>query len=211
MTHWDERSGCSRKWGCVFRNVLLILVLIGLVGFSALQVVVSVNSRDSIQGDPRLMIVFGCKVESYGPSIMLRDRLDAAFRYLRAKPEVTAILTGGQGDDEHTSEAQAMFDYLTNRGIEADRLLIEEQSHNTWENVQESRLLLEEKGYKAAQDVILVSNGFHLARIELLWERAVVGDYQISKLAAPVSHVPSAIQMFFREPLALVKSFIFDR
>ena len=53
----------------------------------------------------------------------------------------------------------------------------------------------------------------------MLWDRAriarlsdeVYNDQYISTLAAPVSHKPSAVQMFFREPLALVKSFIFDR
>ena len=211
MTRWNGRSGYSGKRSHVLRNVLPVLALIGLLGFSALRFVVSVNSRDSIQGDPQLMIVFGCKVEPYGPSVMLRDRLDTAFRYLSAEPDVTAVLTGGQGDDEHISEAQAMFDYLTDRGIEADRLLMEDQSHNTWKNINYSLARLEEEGYTADQDVLLVSSGFHLARIEMLWERAAVGDHQISTLAAPVSHVPSAIQMFFREPLALVKSFIFDR
>ena len=45
----------------------------------------------------------------------------------------------------------------------------------------------------------------------MLWDRAWTGTCTISTLAAPVSHIPSAIQMFFREPLALVKSFVFDR
>ena len=57
----------------------------------------------------------------------------------------------------------------------------------------------------------LVSNDFHLTRIKMLWDRAWPGTYTVSTLAAPVSHVPSRISMFFREPLALVKSFVFDR
>ena len=66
--------------------------------------------------------------------------------------------------------------------------------------------------------MLLVSSGFHLARIEMLWDRVRAGilrdeeynDQYISTLAAPVSHAPSRVQMFFREPLALVKSFLFD-
>ncbi len=79
--------------------------------------------------------------------------------------------------------------------------------------------LMEEKGWSLTDDVILVSSGFHLSRIEMLWDRAriarlpgeVYDDQYISTLAAPVSHKPSAVQMFFREPLALIKSFVFDR
>ena len=78
---------------------------------------------------------------------------------------------------------------------------------------------MEDEGWSLTHDVILVSSGFHLSRIELLWDRArvarlpgeIYNDQYISTLAAPVSHTPSAIQMFFREPLALVKSFVFDR
>ena len=52
---------------------------------------------------------------------------------------------------------------------------------------------------------------FHLTRIQMLWNRASGGGDALSTLAAPVSHFPSRVQMFFREPFALVKSFLFDR
>ena len=63
----------------------------------------------------------------------------------------------------------------------------------------------------AGHQVVLVSSGFHLARIKMLWARAGGRAENVSTLAAPVSHAPSAVKMFFREPLALVKSFVFDR
>ena len=43
----------------------------------------------------------------------------------------------------------------------------------------------------------------------MLAERA--GFDNISTLAAPSSHLPSRLKMYVREPLALVKSFLFDR
>ena len=78
---------------------------------------------------------------------------------------------------------------------------------------------MEREGWSLTDDVLLVSSGFHLARIEMLWDRVRTGrltgeaykDQYISTLAAPCTHVPSRVQMFFREPLALVKSFLFDR
>ena len=77
--------------------------------------------------------------------------------------------------------------------------------------VRRTLALLEEKGADTSAGVVLVSSGFHLARIKMLWARAGGQADNVSTLAAPVSHVPSAVQMFFREPLALVKSFVFDR
>lgn len=112
-----------------------------------------------------------------------------------------------------------MYDYLTAHGVGGDSIYREDQSRNTWQNVNYTFALMEREGWDLTDDVLLVSSGFHLARIELLWDRARAqalrgqpyNDQYISTLAAPVSHAPSAVQMFFREPLALVKSFLFDR
>ena len=57
--------------------------------------------------------------------------------------------------------------------------------------------------------VLVVSNGFHLTRARMLAQRA--GFDNVSTLAAPESHLPSRLYMYIREPLALVKSFVFDR
>lgn len=103
-----------------------------------------------------------------------------------------------------------MADYLRSHDFEGE-LLLEETSHNTWQNVSYTLDLLSEKGYDVTGDVMLVSNGFHLARAEMLWDRAGGSADGISALAAPMSHKPSAVYMFFREPIAMVKSFVFDR
>ena len=59
------------------------------------------------------------------------------------------------------------------------------------------------------EGVLVVSNGFHLTRSRMLAERFGYGH--VSTLGAPPSHVPSRIQMYIREPLALVKSFFLDK
>ena len=96
---------------------------------------------------------------------------------------------------------------------------MEDKSRNTWQNINNTFALMEREGWSLTGNVLLVSSGFHLARIEMLWDRVRAdslrgeeyNDQHISTLAAPVSHAPSRVQMFFREPLALVKSFLFDR
>ena len=121
------------------------------------------------------------------------------------------MVSGGQGPDEHISEAQCMYDYLTEHGVDGAQILLEDQSHNTVENLRYTVDLLTEEGYDPTADVVVVSNGFHLTRVRMLWNRVCGGDYNLSTLAAPSSHVPSRLKMYIREPLALVKSFVFDR
>ena len=213
-TGYRGRGG-ARKW----LLALLALVVAGAVAFGALEAYISLHSRDKAVGDPQVMVIFGCQMRRDGPSILLRDRLDTALAYWEEHPDMKIIVTGGKGDDEHISEAQGMYDYLTAHGVDGDQIFMEDKSRNTWQNINNTFALMEREGWSLTDDVLLVSSGFHLARIEMLWNRVRAdslrgeeyNDQHISTLAAPVSHAPSRVQMFFREPLALVKSFLFDR
>ena len=118
----------------------LLAVLAGALafalGFVVLLGIVLTGAHDQIVGEPKVMVILGCKAESWGPSILLQDRLDKALDYLEDHPDLTVVVSGGQGDDEHQSEAQCMYDYLTDHGVDADQILLEDQSHNTWENIR---------------------------------------------------------------------------
>lgn len=216
---WNGRSGYGGKRKHLLRKILLTLLGVGMIFFGALEIVIALHDGTNVVGDPQVMVIFGCQVKPDGPSILLRDRLDTALEYLEDHPDMTVVVTGGKGDDEHMSEAQCMYNYLAEHGVNGENIYMEDQSRNTWQNANYTLDLLEQNGYDITDDVILVSSGFHLARIEMLWDRAraarlpneTYNDQYVSTLDAPVSHVPSAVQMFFREPLALVKSFVFDR
>ncbi len=199
-------------------KALLVLLLLGAMAFAALEVYIGLHSGTRLVGQPRIMVIFGCQVRSDGPAQTLQDRLDTALDYLKDHPDMTVVVTGGQGEDEPMTEAACMATYLTDHGFEGE-VLQEDRSRNTWTNVNYTLDLLEQEGYSLTEDVLLVSNGFHLARIEMLWDRARVArlpgetynDQYISTLAAPVTYRPAVIRNFLREPAALVKSFLFDR
>jgi len=193
-------------------KILCALLLAGALTFAALFAAVMHGSYDHISGEPEVMVILGCQVKPWGPSILLQDRLDEALDYLKEHPDMTVVVSGGQGADEPSTEAQAMYDYLTAAGIPAERILMEDQSHNTVQNLRYTLALLKEKGQEDKLDqVLVVSNGFHLTRVRMLFGRVWEGEYTLSTLAAPSSHVPSRLKMYIREPLALVKSFLLDR
>ena len=201
----------NRKRKPLWLKVLLGLVLAGTVTFGALFGAVLCGSHDHIRGDPQVMVILGCQVKPWGPSVLLQDRLDKALDYLEDHPDLIIVVSGGQGPDEPVSEARCMYDYLTEHGVDGAQILMEDQSHNTVENLRYTMDLLAEAGYDTTADMVVVSNGFHLTRVRMLWSRVCGGDYNLSTLAAPSSHVPSRLKMYIREPLALVKSFVFDR
>lgn len=190
-------------------KALLALVLAGALAFAVLLGAVLSGAHDEISGDPQIMVILGCQVKPWGPSMLLQDRLDTALGYLEDHPDMVVVVSGGQGKDEPSTEARAMADYLMEQGVKEEQLLLEEQSHNTLQNFQYSSALLAEQGLELDQGVLVVSNGFHLTRARMLAERTGFGA--VSTLAAPSSHLPSRLKMYIREPLALVKSFVFDR
>lgn len=221
MDYKSYRGDSPRRKKRHWLAAALLLLGLGLVLFGALELVIAVHSRDRVVENPppKVMVVFGCQMRRDGPSVLLKDRLDTALAYWEAHPDIKIVVTGGKGDDEHVSEAQGMYDYLTAHGVDGANIYMEDKSRNTWQNINNTFALMEREGWELTDDVLLVSSGFHLARIELLWNRAraqalrgeTYGGQYVSTLAAPVSHAPSAVQMLFREPLALVKSFLFDR
>ena len=209
-----RKSGARR-----FLTVLLVLFLAGALAFGALEFVIyrEARGRTAENGGPEVMVIFGCQVKPDGPSILLRDRLDTALAYLEENPETRVVVSGGKGDDEHMSEARCMYEYLTARGVSEAKILMEDRSRNTYQNIRYTLELMEDGPFwDAAVDpgqcsYVLVSSDFHLFRILMLWERATGRLDNVTTLPAPCSHLPSRVQMFFREPLALVKSYLMDR
>ncbi|MCD8082569.1 MAG: YdcF family protein [Clostridiales bacterium] len=113
------------------------------------------------------VIVLGGRVKPEGISRTLKLRLDKAAEYARENPETRLILSGAQGEDEAQSEASFMRDYLMDAGVEASRLILEEQARNTTENLLYSRRLMEQRaedGRLSGLRIGIVTSNFHLFR-----------------------------------------------
>jgi uncharacterized SAM-binding protein YcdF (DUF218 family) len=79
------------------------------------------------------------------------------------------IVSGGKGDDERVPEASAMASYLIERGFPADRLLLEEKSRSTEENLVFSKAIMDE--IRPGARVTVVTSDFHAFRAALLARR----------------------------------------
>ena len=106
------------------------------------------------------IIVLGAHVDGTKPTLALLERIRRALEYLEENPRTRAVLSGGRGDGEQISEAQAMYNYLTEHGIDGERLLLEERSVNTKENLAFSLELLGD----VTCSVGVVTNNFHVFR-----------------------------------------------
>src|SRR6266508_3450757 len=96
-----------------------------------------------------------------GAALVLRARLDHALELYRRGQVRQIILTGGVGSGDTTSEAAAGKQYLIDRGMTADALLLEEQGTTTWESLRNAVPLAHTNRIGA---VLLVSDPFHMLR-----------------------------------------------
>ena len=100
---------------------------------------------------------------------MLTKRLEAAKEYLDRNPEAVCIPSGGKGNGELVSEAQAMKAWLVEHGIDENRIYPEAQSRDTVENIRNSKEIMDSEGLP--KDMILVSDGFHQYRAGLIAQK----------------------------------------
>ncbi|MDR1764592.1 MAG: YdcF family protein [Lachnospiraceae bacterium] len=115
-------------------------------GFLTLAVVELFVLAEATKADtPGLdyIIILGAKVQSDGPSLTLRRRLDRAVAYHQESPDAVFVLSGGKGDDEPMAEAEAMFLYLVGKGVPPGQLLMETRSTNTTQNITYSKTVIE--------------------------------------------------------------------
>lgn len=105
------------------------------------------------------IIVLGAHVQGTRLTLALLERTRRALQYLEENPETKAVLSGGQGEGEDISGAQAMCNYLVEHGIDRERLILEGRSTSTTENLKFS---LEIIGLD--HSVGVVTNNFHVFR-----------------------------------------------
>lgn len=121
------------------------------------------------------VIVLGCRVYGSTPSPFLLWRLNRGLELYDKGYGDYIIVSGGKGQGENISEAKAMKNYLVYKGVDSSRIIMEDKSMSTMENLSNSKKVMEEKGLKTA---IIVSNKYHLKRASLMAEsQEIEGSY----------------------------------
>lgn len=153
----------------LFTKIVFRVVNIGFIAFAVYgAIVTSAMVWATCQAPPEnsTAIVLGAQVKPWGPSVILRGRIDAAKSYLDDSPNANAVLSGGQGSDEIMSEAQCMYNVLTESKIDSSRLYMEDKSTNTTENIRNSMKIIEDNNLNT--DITIVTDGFHQLRARII-------------------------------------------
>lgn len=141
---------------------VLILILIGVALFCcALGVLVWMEYHvPAPDGNFDAMIVLGAQVGADGkPMRQLELRLEAALQLWQEHP-CPIVVCGGQGSNEPAPEGTVMKEWLVAHGVDAENVMADVTSVNTWENLKNARQLLGE----GVNRVALVTSRYHLPR-----------------------------------------------
>lgn len=118
--------------------------------------------------DKDYVIILGCRVRADGTlTPLLRGRVDKAIDFAEKQrrktgKEVIFVPSGGMGDDEPIAEADAIKNYLLERGISEDRIKPENKSENTYENMSFSKRIIEGDNLNAK--ISFSTTNFHVFR-----------------------------------------------
>ena len=129
------------------------------------------------------IIVLGARVSETKPSLALKYRIDAAYEYLSENPDTICIATGAKGDDEIISEASCIKNELVKSGIDSDRIITEEKSLSTSENIYNSFEIIRDTNAKVA----IVSSNFHVTRGKAIARKC--GLKEVYGISAPLPSI----------------------
>lgn len=180
----------------LLRRIFTVCLVIGLLVVVATEAVIIHASFGSPEQPVDYVVVLGAKVRGTGPSASLWDRIYGAYDYLQSHPDAIAIVSGGQGEDEPMTEAQSMYDELVALGIDPERIWMENKATSTWENLNFTLDLIEEKTGQRPEKLGVVSSEYHLFRASLFAKKCGV---EFVGIPARTSRPGQMINHFMRE------------
>jgi uncharacterized SAM-binding protein YcdF (DUF218 family) len=160
-------------------SATIVMLLFGYVSFQCVSFVLYafLYGRLPVSRTAGFVVVLGSGLIDGGRvPPLLASRLDrgyAVYQALTARGgDPVLLVSGGKGDDERVSEADAMAGYLAARGFPADRLYREDKSANTEENLANSKAIMD-RLRPGATSVIVTSN-YHVFRAAIIARRVGV-------------------------------------
>lgn len=184
--------GAFCKWALLCGYIAL------LVAFAVTWAVIDTAAHREAPENADVVIVLGAGLRGEKPTRVLRNRLDTAIDYLKQNPKTVAIVSGGKGEGEHISEAQAMARYLLEAGIPQERCILEDQSTSTKENFQFSGEIITQL-FGSEASIVFVTTDFHIYRAGRVAARQGI---EAAGIAAPDSWYV-ALNNHLRECMAI--------
>lgn len=184
-------------------NTIFCSGLALIIGFCTF--ICAYGNIDNVDYTEKTVIVLGCGISGDKVGNELARRLDEAIQYHEKNPDITIIVSGGQGPQEVVSEAFAMKNYLVENGIPEEKIFMEDKSTSTITNLAYSHEIMKAENLPD-DSVVVVSQAYHIYRAV---SYAKAEGLTVTHLGAGMrlGGLPSCC---LREILAIAKMWVFD-
>lgn len=126
---------------------------------------------------------------------ILKNRLDKAFEVFQENKEAKMILSGGKNYSKDFSEAEIMSKYLESRGVEKGKIILEDKSRDTIQNLRNSKVIIEQNNFR---NIALVTSDFHLKRAEMIAKNLGLDVVGISAVTSKYKKLTFLVSEFFK-------------
>ena len=120
--------------------------------------------------DKDYILILGCQIKKDGTlTNLLKSRADRAIEFAKIQKEKTGkdivfVPSGGKGNDEVISEAEAIRNYLIETGIDESSIIVENKSANTFENLTNSMELIRKEAKTGDPKIAFSTTNYHVFR-----------------------------------------------
>lgn len=118
-----------------------------------------------------LMLLGNQVVGKDTPSPLMLERTDRAVEYLKENEDCFVVVCGGITTDEQIiSESALMEKILTEKGVNPDRIILEDKSTTTFENFEFAKEVIEKHSGESIEDVdvAFLSSDYHIHRASVI-------------------------------------------
>lgn len=192
--------------GKVLKRFICIGLALCLAYFAVIELPIIKSSSGDENVDADYIIVLGAAVHGDTPSLSLLERLEAAKDYLVNNPNTVAIVSGGQGGGENISEAQAMYNWLSENGIDSGRIIMEDKAASTYENLKYSFEIIDSLGGGEYSKIAVITSEYHIYRAKLI---ANTLGTEVHTIAAHTTYPTVRLNYFIREAFGVTYQMIF--
>jgi len=147
----------------ISRRLHILLGLLCVLPITFALFLLVYGNIDNVSYNEDVVIVLGAGVNGERVSRPLAHRLNTAIAYWEQNTDAYIIVCGGLGNRAIITEAEAMARYLIARGVPSTRILLEERSTSTYENLVFAKEILESH-FPDGFSALLITNDFHIYR-----------------------------------------------
>lgn len=141
-------------------TAIYVLSLMAMYSLSAILNLIHLKKNRNAD----YIVVLGSGIIGKKVTPLLAARIERGIELLKFNPHAVLIMSGGQGPGEDIPESVAMAAHAVDKGVDVERIIMEQKSVSTEENLLFSRKLMD----KEAPKIVIVTTAYHVFRALIL-------------------------------------------